>query len=707
MATAATFQTSSMTPMMDYKSTVSALLQVPGNSQCADCKSKNPTHASTNLGVLLCAHCSSIHTKILGPKHISRILPLPTSSSQGGWTPSSFAILQNLGNARVNGRLMSAVDAAPPKSLAGMEEYIRDKYERKKFSMTGGGVKGVSRASTLHRSSTSASREDDNDDDGASSYQPDTAGLTSSLHRPVRRGSLDPSLLSGYNPNPNPSPISHSSKRVSFSHFPISNPSQPPKKAVGTILKHRKDSGVDVSTLPSFENGDVRRVLAEAIETLRSLGVEGDDKRLKDALVASKGSIQGAANWLLDHDDEATPVPSSLPSQASSTAETATPTFGNPFSEISSTASTSRSAAAISISGNPFSLPPATSADILNHTAQDGVQPLSSPALGYAPQPPHRSNSFPMDPFSDTPLMMMMTTQPLQPTQKRSASITFTSTKPQDPFTTNPFPLSSSPASAPNPFESSMLPNLSTSSLITPGGGGASMSPVEMIQPELVGSSSIPSLAPAAEASGAKEAIMALYASSTGTISGHGFGSWGPMVPVRSESGALKGDASKTSKAMVSGDLLAGDSMPSKALIPLTVAKGSRNESGPSLGDGAWKGPMVVNDKGGVSGSGTKFSALYPFATITPTAPPTLSSLKSSQPTTTSELPTTLQQRRPPLVSTDAPSFVMDPNRPAPLKPHSHEKGVVPFDVATSFWALKEAVGDVGGSGGKNPFLGA
>ena len=40
---------------------IKQILEVPGNSACADCGQENPRWASINLGITLCIACSGVH----------------------------------------------------------------------------------------------------------------------------------------------------------------------------------------------------------------------------------------------------------------------------------------------------------------------------------------------------------------------------------------------------------------------------------------------------------------------------------------------------------------------------------------------------------------------------------------------------------------------------------------------------------------------
>ncbi|KAJ1970655.1 Gtpase activating protein [Dimargaris xerosporica] len=105
-----------------------ALTKEPANAVCADCGQPGPRWASWNLGVFLCIRCSGFHRKM--GTHISRV----KSISLDVWTPEQIESIQAKGNAVSNARYNPHADLHPPPSGdREMEQYIRNKYERKMF----------------------------------------------------------------------------------------------------------------------------------------------------------------------------------------------------------------------------------------------------------------------------------------------------------------------------------------------------------------------------------------------------------------------------------------------------------------------------------------------------------------------------------------------------------------------------------------------
>lgn len=65
------------------------LLNVPGNSTCADCGARNPSWASWSLGIFLCMRCATIHRKL--GTHISKVKSL----SMDTWTNEQVEVNHN------------------------------------------------------------------------------------------------------------------------------------------------------------------------------------------------------------------------------------------------------------------------------------------------------------------------------------------------------------------------------------------------------------------------------------------------------------------------------------------------------------------------------------------------------------------------------------------------------------------------------------
>ncbi|KAJ7594359.1 hypothetical protein C8J56DRAFT_926548 [Mycena floridula] len=110
------------------------LVSQPGNDTCADCKARGPRWASYNLGVFICVNCASIHRKI--GTHISKVKSLTMDQ----WTKEQTEHMKKVGN-RASNVFFNPNETRhpPPTNLmdaerdSELEQYIRAKYEYKRF----------------------------------------------------------------------------------------------------------------------------------------------------------------------------------------------------------------------------------------------------------------------------------------------------------------------------------------------------------------------------------------------------------------------------------------------------------------------------------------------------------------------------------------------------------------------------------------------
>lgn len=111
--------------------TLRALVKLPDNKHCADCKRNDTRWASWNIGCFLCIRCSGIHRSM--GTHISRVKSIDLDI----WTPEQMESIQKWGNKRANAYWEAHLKAghAPPDHK--VESFIRSKYELRRWAMNG------------------------------------------------------------------------------------------------------------------------------------------------------------------------------------------------------------------------------------------------------------------------------------------------------------------------------------------------------------------------------------------------------------------------------------------------------------------------------------------------------------------------------------------------------------------------------------------
>ena len=108
--------------------TLRALVKLPENKHCADCKRNDTRWASWNIGCFLCIRCSGIHRSM--GTHISRVKSIDLDI----WTPEQMNSIQKWGNKRANAYWEAHLKAghAPPDHK--VESFIRSKYELRRWA---------------------------------------------------------------------------------------------------------------------------------------------------------------------------------------------------------------------------------------------------------------------------------------------------------------------------------------------------------------------------------------------------------------------------------------------------------------------------------------------------------------------------------------------------------------------------------------------
>ncbi|KAF7560580.1 hypothetical protein G7046_g3556 [Stylonectria norvegica] len=114
------------------QATIKSLLKLEPNKVCADCKrNKHPRWASWNLGCFICIRCSGIHRGM--GTHISKVKSVDLDS----WTDEQMQSILSWGNARANKYWEAKLAQGHLPSESKIENFIRTKYELKRWVMDG------------------------------------------------------------------------------------------------------------------------------------------------------------------------------------------------------------------------------------------------------------------------------------------------------------------------------------------------------------------------------------------------------------------------------------------------------------------------------------------------------------------------------------------------------------------------------------------
>lgn len=140
------------------------LQKKPGNKTCADCGAKQPTWASTNIGVFVCIRCSGMHRNM--GTHISKV----KSATLDIWPMDLVKHFKNQGgNVKVNAIYEAKLPrGAKPNAQSDMyliKRFIEDKYQRKLWWSPKKAKAASKKRSKKAESSTESSSESSSDDD--------------------------------------------------------------------------------------------------------------------------------------------------------------------------------------------------------------------------------------------------------------------------------------------------------------------------------------------------------------------------------------------------------------------------------------------------------------------------------------------------------------------------------------------------------------
>ncbi|KAJ4977289.1 hypothetical protein NE237_002395 [Protea cynaroides] len=233
-----------------HKKILEGLLKLPENRECADCKAKGPRWASVNLGIFICMQCSGIH-RSLGV-HISKV----RSATLDTWLPEQVAFIQSMGNEKSNSYWEA--ELPPNYDRVGIENFIRAKYEEKRWIARDGKQKSLSRVqeerTSVHRQGPGegvghgyTSNVDHSYEDRKSTPPPATRSNTYAIKNSIP---APPKASYQVSPDPRPEPVVRKEEPV----VPSSESTTQAANATAVVSPPKVDYATDLFNILSMDS---------------------------------------------------------------------------------------------------------------------------------------------------------------------------------------------------------------------------------------------------------------------------------------------------------------------------------------------------------------------------------------------------------------------------------------------------------------------